>query len=80
MEGMQDMGGMKGGMGVCKCPHHKVVPFLIVVIGVDFLMGFWGIISWDAVNFVWPVSIILIGAMKLMSASGACKCCNKACY
>lgn len=71
------MENMQGTM--CKCPHHKVIPFLIVVVGVAFLMGFWGMLSWDAVNIVWPVAIIAIGLMKLVERMGACKCCSGVC-
>ena len=77
MEGMQNMQGMQGGKGVCKCVHHQVVPFLIIVIGVTFLMGEWGTISWDSVNVIWPIAIILIGAMKVVAGMGVCKCCSK---
>ncbi|OGZ70132.1 MAG: hypothetical protein A3F47_02200 [Candidatus Staskawiczbacteria bacterium RIFCSPHIGHO2_12_FULL_38_11] len=60
---------------VCKCPHHKVVPILVVLFGLTFLLGQWGIISWGAVNTIWPVLVILAGLMKIADKSGMCKCC-----
>ncbi|MEK7664490.1 MAG: hypothetical protein AAB340_03605 [Patescibacteria group bacterium] len=72
MENMQDMKN-------CNCIHHKVIPFLVVVFGVTFLMGFWEMINWDVVNIVWPVIIIVIGLMKLVERMEICKCCSGIC-
>lgn len=60
---------------MCKCPHHKVTPVLVVLFGLTFLLGTWGTLSWGAVNVIWPVLVILAGAMKLAEKSGMCKCC-----
>jgi hypothetical protein len=71
MDNMQTM----GGKNVCKCPHHKVVPVLIVLLGLAFLLEAWGTLSASAVNIIWPVIVILIGLMKIGNSSGMCKCC-----
>lgn len=63
---------MKEGM-TCKCPHHKIVPLLIVLFGLDFLAGAMGWLSMNFVNVSWPILVILAGAMKMMG--GKCKCC-----
>lgn len=73
MENMQNMQGMKN---MCKCPHHKVVPVLVVLFGVTFLLGAWGTLSWSAVNVIWPILVILAGLIKIGENSGMCKCCN----
>ena len=60
---------------VCKCPHHKVVPFMIFLLGVDFLFGNLGWISVGFLNVTWPILIIIIGGTKL--GRGMCKCCDR---
>ena len=60
----------------CRCGHHKVVPVLIILMGLVFLAGFYGIFSAGTVAVAWPIILIAIGAVKL--GSGSCKCyaCN----
>ncbi len=58
---------------VCKCPHHKVIPWLVILIGVDFLLGAVGVLTWSFVDITWPIILIIGGVMKL----GMCKCCSK---
>ncbi len=72
MENMQNMGGMKN---MCSCPHHKVIPVLVILLGLTFLLGNWGTISWSTVNTIWPILIIVGGFMKLGNKMGMCKCC-----
>ncbi|MEJ0053967.1 MAG: DUF5668 domain-containing protein [bacterium] len=60
-------------MKVCKCPHHKVVPVAIILIGLAFLLQTWDILTMGAVAVIWPVLLIVIGAVKL----GGCKCCKE---
>ena len=75
MDNMQNMGGNMGGMkNMCKCPHHKVVPGAIMLIGLSFLLGTWGILTSGAVDTIWPILLIIIGGMKMMK--GNCKCCS----
>ena len=66
-------GKMEGKSMVCKCPHHKVVPWVVILIGVDFLLGAVGVLTWSFVNITWPILLIIAGIMKL----GMCKCCSK---
>jgi len=58
----------------CGCPHHKMVPLLITLLGLAFLLKAMGILSAGFVGYTWPVLIILIGLQKMMS--GMCKCCG----
>ena len=71
------MDNVQNMQGVCKCPHHKVFPILIILLGLDFLLGALGVISWHVANIIWPVLVILAGLMKLGTKSGMCKCCAK---
>ena len=66
---------MENNQNVCKCHHHKVMPLLIVLFGLAFLLGQWGALSWDSVNVIWPVLVIVAGLMKFTEKSGMCKCC-----
>ena len=75
MENMQNMGGMGAMKNVCKCPHHSVVPVLVVLFGLTFLLGAWGILTSDAVDVLWPVIVIAAGLMKWAEKSRMCKCC-----
>ncbi len=58
---------------MCKCPHHKIVPMLIALIGVLFLLSALNIIGEKLTMIGWPVLVILIGLNKMMG--GKCKCC-----
>ncbi len=66
---------MQGMKNVCSCPHHKVVPVLVVLFGLTFLLGALGILTSGFVMIAWPVLVIAGGLMKWMSKSGMCKCC-----
>lgn len=65
-------GKMNGGM--CNCPHHKVVPGLVIAFGLAFLLSAMGVITYEARNIIWPIIIIAGGFMKL--SNGMCKCCD----
>lgn len=58
----------------CKCPHHKMVPLFIVLIGLTFLLEALGVVSVGFANVAWPILLILIGLQKMMR--GMCKCCG----
>jgi len=66
-----NMGGMDGN-GMCRCPHHKVVPLAITLIGLVSLLGATGTVSEQTVSITWPILLIIIGLMKL--CKGMCKC------
>ena len=61
---------------ICNCGHHVVIPFIMVVFGVTFLMGFYEAISWDMVNFIWPILVIIAGVTKIIEKRDLCKCCD----
>ncbi len=69
---MQD--NMMCAPGGCKCPHHKMVPLGIVLIGLSFLLEAWGVVSQGFLNTAWPIILIVIGIMKM--CGGSCKCCE----
>ena len=58
---------------VCGCPHHSIVPLLVIAFGAVFLLGQWNILTMAAVNTLWPIIVIAVGGMQLMSKK--CKCC-----
>jgi len=62
---------MKGK--TCNCTHHKVIPVLVILIGVDFLLGAIHIFTWGFVDVTWPILLIIGGAGKL--SMGRCTCC-----
>lgn len=59
----------------CPCPHHKVVPGLVVLFGLLFLLHAYGTFSNQFVMVAWPVLVIVAGLMKM--STGMCKCCNR---
>ncbi len=63
------------GAGMCKCPHHKMVPLCITLIGLAFLLHALGVLSSSFLEIAWPVLVMLIGLMKL-GAGGMCSCCG----
>ncbi|MDO8523166.1 MAG: hypothetical protein Q7S12_02680 [bacterium] len=65
----------ESGNNVCKCPHHKMVPVLVVLFGLTFLLGALDVLSAGTVNIAWPILVVLAGLMKMMT--GACKCCDR---
>ncbi len=64
---------MAGKGMVCKCPHHRTIPWLIILIGVDFLLGAMNVLTWSFVDITWPILVIIVGIIKLMR----CNCCSK---
>lgn len=65
-------GDMKMGMK-CGCPHHKVMPILVVLFGLDFLLLATGTLSAMFVSVSWPILVIIAGCLKLFR----CGCCMK---
>jgi len=57
----------------CKCPHHRVIPWLIILIGLDFFLGGINVLTWGFVDITWPILLIIAGGTKLVG----CKCCSK---
>jgi len=57
----------------CVCPHHEVIPFLVIIFAVVFLLGTLGYVSSETVAIVWPILVGIAGITKLTER--ACKCC-----
>ena len=64
---------LSGGKGSCSCFHHQVISCLVIVFGLVFLAPQIGWLSSNAVNWLWPVIVILAGLHSLVS--NKCKCC-----
>ncbi len=63
---------MKSGM--CSCPHHKILPLLVVAFGLVFFLGNLNVLTQAAVTMTWPILVMATGLMKMMG--GKCKCCS----
>ena len=59
--------------GSCKCPHHKVVPLLVTLIGLSLLGKAMGWVGASTADVAWPLFLTLIGLMKLGEGK-MCKC------
>jgi len=57
----------------CTCSHHMIKPVLLLIFGLDFLLGALGVITNSFVQISWPIIVILI-AIAMMSGK-KCKCC-----
>ncbi len=58
---------------MCKCPHHKTMPLLVVLFGLVFLLQALDVLGSGIVMIVWPIIVMLAGLMKLMESK--CTCC-----
>jgi hypothetical protein len=73
---MMDQGMMDKGMCMkCKCPHHKAIPVLVILLGLTFLLHSLHVVGWYFVSITWPILLILAGIFKLGGKS--CGCCSK---
>lgn len=63
---------MKMGGKTCGCGCHKVIPILVILFGLDFLLGMLGVLTPGVVNISWPIIIILAGGMMLFKKSCSC--------
>ena len=59
----------------CGCRHHRMVPMLLVLLGLTFLLGNLGVVSAEFVDVAWPVLVIVVGLQKMMGLK--CKCWDK---
>lgn len=59
----------------CGCGHHKIIPFIVLVIGIMFFLQAVGTVDPVLNAKVWPVLVILAALIKL--TSGKCKCYKK---
>ncbi|TSC76566.1 MAG: hypothetical protein G01um101431_699 [Parcubacteria group bacterium Gr01-1014_31] len=59
----------------CSCPHHKVVPLAVALIGALFFLQNIGVLGSGIVNVLWPLALLAAGLTKAFGSS--CKCCVK---
>jgi hypothetical protein len=64
---------MAGKGMVCKCPHHKAMPWFLILVGLDFLLGALGVLTASFVSITWPILVIILGCVKM----ARCGCCSK---
>ena len=65
------MENMNGDGKMCKCPHHRALPWAGFFIGVLFFFQALGVLSSGFVALVWPLLLIAGTGSKL----GMCRCC-----
>ena len=59
---------------MCGCPHHKMIPMIIFVIGLLFFLNAVDVVTTNALNILWPIAVMIGGLTKMMGYK--CKCCN----
>jgi hypothetical protein len=58
----------------CTCPHHRMIPIFVFLLGLTFLLESLHVLSPRVVAIVWPSLLCLIGLQKFFSIG--CKCCS----
>lgn len=58
----------------CSCPHHKVGPLVVTLIGLVFLLKNYDVVSASFATMTWPILLIVAGLSKM--CKGMCKCCK----
>lgn len=58
----------------CGCFCHRAGGLIVLLIGLDFLLGNLDVLGPRIVGIIWPVLIILLGLKGL----GKCRCCADA--
>jgi hypothetical protein len=61
---------------VCNCPHHKVVPILIILIGLNVILSALGVYDLKWMAIIVGALLIVIGGTKI--GGSKCGCCSKA--
>ena len=64
---------MSMGGKTCGCGHHKVLPILVILFGLDFLLASFSVVSMGFLGMTWPILVIIAGIVKLVK----CGCCMK---
>ena len=64
---------VKTGGKTCRCGCHKTMPILIILLGLDFLLGALAIFTWGFVNITWPILVIIAGCVMLGKRSCGCR-------
>ncbi len=59
----------------CGCPHHKMIPVLMILFAITFLLEAFEILSSHIVSIVWPILVGVAGVIKLGGSS--CACCDQ---
>jgi hypothetical protein len=70
MDPNQNMQGQK-----CPCPHHKMVPIFLILIGLTFLLNTFMVIDSHVTAIIWPILVIAIGLQKIFETR--CSCCSR---
>ena len=70
-------GGKEGceAKGCCGCVCHRVLPIIVILIGLAYLLGELGVLTLHMVKIICPALIIVAGLKLVMGK--VCKCCNR---
>ncbi len=68
--------GMQGAS--CSCGHHKVIPILVILLGLTFLLQALGVVGWYFVSVTWPILLIIAAIVKMAGRSCSCNMNHKA--
>jgi len=78
MDNMENMGNKAACTpGYCPCPHHKIIPTLLIIGGLIFLLQAFMVLDEYTVAVIWPILVIIGGIVKFTGHS--CKCRMKHC-
>lgn len=76
MDNNMNQSGDKMVMGgkVCYCPHHSVVSWCLIVMGVAVLLSAFNILTFMGLYVAVGILLIIIGIVKI--GGRKCGCCN----
>jgi len=72
---MEQMNQNSGKGMVCKCPHHSIKPWILIILGIVVLLGAFNVITWMVGTVAFGVLLIVLGFIKMKSRS--CECCDR---
>lgn len=57
----------------CPCGHHKVIPFLALLVALIFLLNSLGYVGDFATQISWPIALGIASIIKMFDSG--CSCC-----
>lgn len=58
---------------VCHCSHHKIVPWMIILIGVTSILYVTKILPYMQMGIILGILLIIIGGAKLVDCKCGCR-------
>lgn len=69
-----DMNMQGGEKMMCNCPHHKMFPLFLFLLGLGYFLQAMGYLSAGFMPLAWPVLLMLAALSKMFGSM--CKCCD----